>query len=200
MIVSAPSGTGKTTLCRLLLKSEPEITFSVSYTTRSQRAGEIDGKDYHFISNEEFKRMDENGDFLETEAIFNHFYGTSGKDINKSLAKGKNILLDVDTKGAKNLKHTCPEGVFVFILPPSLGTLKRRLAKRGSEDEKNIRLRMEKACEEIHENHWYDYVIVNDIINDSLEALKSIYIAEKHRRKRQTEVIEKIIRSKRGGI
>ncbi len=199
MVVSAPSGTGKTTLCRRLLKQTPELSFSVSYTTRPRRAKEIDGKDYHFISEDEFRKKTARREFIETEEIFNHLYGTSGRDIEECLAGGHNMLLDVDTKGAKNLKRAYPEGVFVFIMPPSLDALKERLTHRGSEDESAMKMRLKRACEEIHENDWYDYVIINDIIPASLRTLESIYIAEKSRRSRQIEEIERVICSK-GGI
>ncbi len=193
MVVSAPSGTGKTTLCKRLLKGQPDLRFSISYTTRPQRAREVNGRDYHFISEAVFREKRRLGEFIETEEIFNNFYGTSGKDIEDCLAAGKNILLDVDTRGAEHIKAVYPEGVFVFILPPSLDALKERLTRRGSEDEATMKIRLKRAYDEVHENHWYDYIIINDILSYSLKALESIYIAEKCRRFRQLEIINRVI-------
>jgi len=198
MVVSAPSGTGKTTLCKRLLKVNPELRFSISYTTRPQRAREVDGRDYHFISEAIFGEKRRQGEFVETEEIFNNLYGTSGRDIESCLAAGQNMLFDVDTRGAKSIKKVYPEGVFVFILPPSLDVLKERLTRRGSEDEATMSIRLKRACDEIHENDWYDYVIINDMISSSFKALESIYIAEKSRRFRQLEMIKRVLQLKGG--
>ncbi|MBN2539732.1 MAG: guanylate kinase [Deltaproteobacteria bacterium] len=184
IVISAPSGAGKTTICKGLMDGFPDLHFSVSCTTRPPRKGERDGEDYHFISVKDFKRRIENGEFVEWEEIYGHFYGTSKKDIETLIQRGDDVILDIDTKGARNVKAKYPGGVFVFIMPPSAEILRERLKKRGSETEDIIKMRFARAMEEIRENEWYDYVIFNDIISDSVIIMKSVYVAEKNRRSR----------------
>lgn len=184
LVISAPSGTGKTTLCKQLLAEFPELRFSVSCTTRPPRKGETDGEDYHFISVEEFNERKAAGEFVEWEELYGHFYGTSQRDIEAMMTKGYDVILDIDTRGARNVKKIYPDAVLVFVMPPSVETLKERLYKRGSETDDVIRIRFERAMEEIQVNESYDYVIFNDIIADSLMILRSVYIAEKNRRNR----------------
>lgn len=198
MVVSAPSGTGKTTLCKELLRKFPRLQFSVSYTTRPPRPREMDGMDYRFVSPEEFAERFEGGEFIEKEEIFGHFYGTSRKDIEDILNDGDDVLIDVDTRGAKTLKETWAEGIFVFILPPSHTILQERLRRRGSEDEASIALRLARAVDEINDNYWYDYVVFNDTIQNSVHVLQSIYVAEKNRRIRQLDKLAEVIRSQEG--
>lgn len=199
LVISAPSGTGKTTLCKKLLRGIPDLHFSVSYTTRPPRPREISGKDYHFVSPLEFAEREEAGEFLEREEVFGHLYGTSGREIEEVLKEGGDVLLDVETRGAKKLKETLKEAAFIFILPPSLEALKERLMKRGSEDEADIARRLDKAVDEIRDNYWYDYIVINDKINNSLSVLKAIYVAEKNRRIRQLDKVNALIHSQ-GGI
>ncbi len=184
IVISAPSGAGKTTICKGLLNEFPDLRFSVSCTTRPPRKGEKDGEDYHFISVKDFRDSIEKHEFVEWEEIYGHFYGTSKKDIEGLIQRGHDVILDIDTKGAGNVKSMYPEGVFVFIMPPSVEILGERLKKRGSETDDIIKMRFDRAMEEIRENERYDYVIFNDIINDSVDIMKSIYIAEKNRRSR----------------
>ncbi|MDO9514656.1 MAG: guanylate kinase [Syntrophales bacterium] len=184
MVISAPSGTGKTTLCKRLLAEFPDLRFSVSCTTRPARKGEKDGMDYHFISIEDFTRRKANGEFAEWEEIYGHFYGTLKKDIEDMPRKGYDVVLDIDTKGARNVKAIYPAAVLVFIMPPSVEILKERLKKRGSETDDIIKKRFDKAMGEIRENEWYDYVVFNDIMSDSVNILRSVYIAEKNRTSR----------------
>jgi guanylate kinase len=185
LVVSAPSGGGKTTLCREFLKSFPEVSFSVSSTTRPPRPGEVDGRDYRFISTEEFRRKIEKGEFVEWAENFGYFYGTSVEEVERARRLGRDILLDVDTRGAKSLRARFPEGVYIFILPPSIEVLKERLSHRGSEDIEALRLRISRAMDEIQESVWYDYLIINEDLRVSIEALKAVYTAEKIRMKRQ---------------
>jgi len=184
IIISAPSGAGKTTICRRLLNEFPDLRFSVSCTTRPPRKDEKDGEDYHFISVKDFKDRIEKNEFVEWEEIYDHFYGTSRKDVEGLSQRGYDVILDIDTKGAGNVKARYPDGVFVFIMPPSAKILRERLKKRGSETDDIIKMRFDRAMGEIRENEWYDYVIFNDIISDSVDIMRSIYIAEKNRRSR----------------
>jgi len=184
IVVSAPSGAGKTTICRKVLKAFPEIAYSISYTTRPLRSGEKNGRDYYFVSEEEFRKKIEAGDFAEWTEKFGFFYGTSVQAMREVLDQGKNMLLDVDTEGARNLKRCFPEGVFVFILPPSLEELRKRLAGRGSENENDMSVRLEKARDEIREVFWYDYIVINDQVGNAVDELKSIYLAEQNKRER----------------
>jgi guanylate kinase len=184
IVISAPSGAGKTTICKRLLDEFPDLYFSVSCTTRLPRKGEKDGRDYHFISVEKFKNRTGKGEFVEWEEIYGHFYGTLKKEIEDRTGKGHDVILDIDIKGAGNVKSIYPQGVFVFIMPPSVETLKERLKKRGSETDDVMKMRFDRVMEEVRENERYDYVIFNDIINDSVDIMRSIYIAEKNRRSR----------------
>lgn len=199
MVISAPSGTGKTTLCKELLGEFPDLHFSVSCTTRPPRKDEKDGKDYHFISEEQFNGRRAQGDFVEWEEIYGHLYGTSKKDIDEMTRRGYDIVLDIDTRGARNVKGVYPEAVFIFVMPPSVEILKERLHNRGSETDDMIQMRFDRAMEEIQENEWYDYVVFNDIVRDSVTILRSVYVAEKNRRSRLQGRIDDFYRTT-GGI
>jgi guanylate kinase len=194
LVVSAPSGAGKTSICRDVMKMFPEIVYSVSYTTRPPRPGEVDGRDYRFISDEAFRVGISRGDFIEWNEVYGYLYGTSGSDIKALLEKNKDIILDLDTKGAVNLKKLYPEGIYIFISPPSLAELKKRLEKRASETSKNLKIRLENALEEMKEAFWYDYVIFNEKLPVAVEQFKSVYLAEKCRRERLENKLKKIIK------
>lgn len=194
LVVSAPSGAGKTSICRDVMKMFPEIVYSVSYTTRPPRPGEVDGRDYRFISDEAFRAGISRGDFIEWNEVYGYLYGTSGSDIKALLEKNKDIILDLDTKGAVNLKKLYPEGIYIFISPPSLAELKKRLEKRASETSKNLKIRLENALEEMKEAFWYDYVIFNEKLPVAVEQFKSVYLAEKCRRERLENKLKKIIK------
>lgn len=180
LVVSAPSGAGKTTICREFIKVFPQIRFSVSYTTRPPRRGEVDGRDYHFVSEEDFRRRIDAGEFVEWAENYGYLYGTSGEAVRSFLDKGEDVLLDVEPRGAKALKERYAGGVFVFILPPSLDELRSRLAKRGEAQDVANR-RFANALEEIKEVVWYDYIIFNERLDEAASRLQAIYTAEKSR-------------------
>ena len=182
MVVSAPSGTGKTSICRDFLRMCPNVKFSVSYTTRPRRPGEVHGKDYYFISEESFKELVAQGEFTEWVENYGHLYGTSRKTMKDFLDKGTDLILDIEPRGARTLKQSYHRGVFVFILPPSMDELRARLDKRGAENGGTGRY--ETAMNEIREIAWYDYVIFNDRLERAVDYLRAIYVAEKSRRER----------------
>jgi guanylate kinase len=184
IVVSAPSGTGKTSICREILKMFPNLRFSVSYTTRKPRPNEVDGQDYHFIAEKEFLDGIERGEFAEWTENYGHFYGTSKKTMNAFLEQGCDLILDIESAGARALKNHFGPGVFIFILPPSLDELKVRLRKRGSESDDALQKRLRNALNEMKEIGLYDYIIFNDNLEAAVDRFKSIYIAEKCRRER----------------
>ena len=193
IVVSAPSGTGKTSILREVMKMCPNLLFSVSYTTRPRRPGEKDGKDYYFISEEAFKDKLDRGEFAEWEENYGYLYGTSAKTMKEFLQKGFDLVLDLDWRGARTLKKNYPGGVFVFILPPSTGELEKRLRGRGVESKQNIDKRLAKALDEIKEIVWYDYLIFNDHLETAVDTLRSIYVAEKSKRERLSYKIKEFL-------
>jgi guanylate kinase len=195
-IVSGASGTGKTTLCRAMLKIYPHLRFSVSHTTRPQRPGDEDGRDYYFISSEEFQRMIDQGDFAEWAEIYGHRYGTSKTMLEKARAQGQDLILDIDGQGARQLRQQGLPGTFLFILPPSLAELRRRLRKRKTEEKEALEERLRKAREIIVEARWYDYLIINDELKEAQEQLRAIILAEHCRRERMVEVLEQLMLEK----
>lgn len=180
-VVSAPSGAGKTTLCRNLSESLENLVHSVSYTTRKPRPGEIEGRDYYFVAEERFQEMVSAGDFAEWAHVHNYSYGTSKRVLNDISAEGIDVILDIDTQGAKQIKGRYSEAVFIFILPPSIQVLEERLRNRRSDGEDEIRGRMRRAREEIRDYPRYDYLIVNRDFDRALSELRSIVLAERCR-------------------
>ena len=177
-VVSAPSGAGKTTLCSRLLGNFSSIGYSVSYTTRKPRHDETDTEDYYFISVEEFEAMIEQGDFLEWAKVHNNYYGTSRKKVEEILDSGRDVLLDIDPKGARQLRDILDYGIYIFITAPSMKDLEIRLRNRRTENEDIMNLRLTNAREEIQHFKEYDYVIVNNDINRASNDLECIYISE----------------------
>lgn len=181
LVLSAPSGAGKTSLCRELFKTFPDIKESISYTTRKPRDGEVDGEAYHFVSQEEFERMVDEDAFAEWAMVHGNMYGTALKTLEEARRNGVNLVLDIDCQGALKLKEQFEGGVYVFILPPSMDELRRRLENRSSDSQDVIERRISRAADEIKESRWYDYIIINDDFNLACSELSAIVIA--HRRK-----------------
>lgn len=173
-VVSAPSGVGKTTLIRALCEGWPELRFSVSCTTRPARSGEIPGKDYQFLSREEFLTGIEADRFLEWAQVHGKYYGTDGRQVEQWLAAGHDVLLDIDVQGALQVRCAFPRANTIFILPPSLETLRERLQNRGTETPEQLSRRLAAAHQEIQEAPWYDYIIVNDILADAVADLNAV--------------------------
>ncbi len=173
-VLSAPSGTGKSTLIRLLMEKERRLSFSISHTTRAPRRGETDGVHYHFVPREEFERMAESGEFVEWATVHGNLYGTSAGEIEKSLSAGNDVILDIDVQGAVQVGFKFPEAVLVFVLPPSMAELERRLRDRAKDDEEVIRRRLRNARDEIKVIERYHYVIMNDDVDRAVEELGTI--------------------------
>ena len=188
-IVSAPSGAGKTTLLKRVMQYFPDIRFSISYTTRPPRSGERDGEDYHFISPQQFQQMVEKEAFAEWAEVLGNRYGTALDSIRESRSQGVDLILDIDSQGARQIEERFNGGVFIFILPPSLDVLKQRLKARKVDRQQVIQFRVAQARNEMKQARWYDYIIVNDRIEEATEQLKSIIIAERCRRERVLERI-----------
>jgi guanylate kinase len=195
-IVSGASGTGKTSLCRAMLKIYPNLRFSVSHTTRPQRPGDENGRDYYFISPEEFQKMIDQGDFAEWAEIYGHRYGTLKRMLEKARAQGQDLILDIDGQGARQLRQQGLPGTFIFILPPSLAELRQRLMKRKTEGKEALEERLRKAREEIVEARWYDFLIINDELKKAQAQLQAIILAEHCRRERMIEVLEQLMLEK----
>jgi guanylate kinase len=186
-ILSAPSGAGKTTLYNGLRKIHPEIELSVSCTTRSKRPGEINGRDYRFLSTSQFDVLLRRGEFAEWAKVHDYLYGTPKKPLQRCIREGRDILLDIDVQGARQIKKAFPEAVSIFLLPPSLRELKRRLAARGTDGEDIIRRRLANAQGEIGERIHYDYYVVNREIKKAVRVLAAIVEAERARVSRVTD-------------
>jgi guanylate kinase len=187
LVLSSPSGAGKTTLSRKLLEADPSISMSVSVTTRAQRPGEQDGRDYHFITKEKFAQLRDAGELLEYAEVFSNFYGTPRKPVEQALQAGKDVLFDIDWQGTQQLAQVMEEDlVRVFILPPSAELLRERLINRQQDSMSVVAKRMAEASSEI--SHWaeYEYVIVNDDLTTASQAITAILTAERLKRKRRT--------------
>jgi guanylate kinase len=180
-VVSAPSGAGKTTLCREVRLTLPDLAYSVSYTTRVPRAGEKDGADFWFVGEEEFRAMLGRHEFAEWAIVHGNLYGTRAKALEEALGSGTDVLLDIDTQGAAQLRGRYPEAVLVFIVAPSLAVLEARLRERRSDAEEEIERRMRRAREEIAMWRTYDYLIVNQDVKEALEQLTAVITAERCR-------------------
>ena len=194
-IISAPSGSGKSTLVARLLAADPGLRFSVSYTTRRPRGNEKPGENYVYISRQEFLARIERGEFLEHAEVFGNFYGTNREVLEQARREGKDLILDIDVQGARQLKQRIPEAVSIFILPPSRDILEQRLRARSEDSEEVIQRRLRDAAEEIENYEQYDYVLVNHQVEESSGTLASIIKAERVRRIRMERQIRPILKS-----
>ena len=194
IIISAPSGTGKSTLCRKLINEFPNACYSVSVTTRNPRRGEVQGKDYFFVSRNEFKQKIKRDELAEWALVHGHYYGTPKNFLKKNLVKRKDIILDIDVRGAMKLKKRYPEAVFIFLAPPSFSELEKRIKGRKRNSEATIKKRLINARWEIGRIGSYDYLVINDRLVDAFTQVKSIVLAEKNRVNRSKEKIQKLNR------
>jgi guanylate kinase len=195
MVVSAPSGAGKTSVCREILRLFPNVRFSVSCTTRPPRPDEVNGKDYDFISTAEFRKRLARGEFVEWVENYDQLYGTSKTTMNAFLNQGYDLILDIERRGAKAIREQYPRAIFIFILPPSLAELKSRLSLRG-ESAVIMERRLRSSLDEIREALWYDYIIFNEKLEEAVDQFRAVYIAERSRRDRFTERIEAFFQDK----
>jgi guanylate kinase len=200
IVVSAPSGAGKSSLIDRVLTRVSSLQYSVSYTTRQARGSEHDGVDYHFISEQEFVAMRESGEFVECARVHGHLYGTRGSAIESERAAGRDVILDIDVQGAEQIRHKMAEAITVFVLPPSWQVLVARLSQRNLNTADDLVRRLANASNEVRKFDMFDYVIINDELDSASAALESIILAERNRPQRQRERIESIIATFRGGI
>lgn len=192
LILSAPSGAGKTSLCRELFKTFPDMKESVSYTTRAPRVGEVEGEAYHFVSNEVFESMVAEDAFAEWAEVHGNKYGTALRTLEEARKNGVDLVLDIDCQGALKLKEQFEGGVYVFIMPPSMAELRRRLEHRSSDAQEVIELRITRAAAEIREARWYDYIIFNDNFDVACRELAAVVIAHRRKTFRMMEKVGKV--------
>ena len=193
LVVSGPSGAGKGTICGLLRKKMPELSYSVSVTTRAPREGEVDGRDYFFKTVAQVKDMISRGELLEYAQVYGNYYGTPKPYVMNLLNEGRDVLLEIDVQGALQIKKVFPDGVFVFVMPPSLEELRTRLYKRGKDTEEVIEKRLKEAAGELSYAGEYDYVIVNDIAEEATQRVLTLLEAERYRAGRNRYLIDKIL-------
>jgi guanylate kinase len=192
-VLSAPSGTGKSTLAKRLVQAVPDLDFSISFTTRAPRAGEVDGKDYFYVGEDTFDEMIRTGGLVEWVSVYGHKYGTGKAWITEHLASGKDILLDIETQGARNVHQAIPDAVMIFLIPPSAAELAQRLRGRGRDPEAEIKVRLEYARHELSQFPAYDYLVVNDTLDRAYRDLESIVLATRLRRERMGGTAERIL-------
>ena len=192
-VLSGPSGVGKGTVRQRLFEQETSLKYSVSATTRKKRPGEKEGVDYFYKTEEEFKKMIENGELLEYAQYVNNYYGTPKKYVEEQIALGNDVFLEIDVQGALQVKRNFPEGVFIFLCPPSLEELKNRIINRGTETDNLIKNRLKEASKEIEMMSEYDYVVVNDDVDKAVEKVKAIIVSEHCKRERIEKIYKKIL-------
>ncbi len=191
VVISGPSGAGKGTICQALLEKTP-LAYSVSATTRKPRAGEVDGESYYFLSVEAFEKMIEKDELLEWAKVYDNYYGTPLKKVEEKLTAGEDILLEIDTQGAMKVREKFPEGVYIFILPPSLAELERRIRGRDTETEEVLQKRLAAAIDEIEAGKCYKYVVTNDEVDGAVDSVCAILAAERRLVARNGELFDEI--------
>jgi len=196
IVVSGPSGTGKGTVCKALLAAHSEIAYSVSATTRSPREGEQNGVNYYFTEKAAFEKMIANGELLEWAEVYGNYYGTPLKKIQEKLSEGQDMLLEIDTQGAMKVKKQFPEGLYIYLVPPSLPELEKRIRGRGTETEESIARRLGAAATELEIGKHYSYVVVNDDVDRAVEHIAAILTAEHCRIERNIEFIDELEKGK----
>lgn len=195
IIISSPSGGGKGTLIKKVLENLPNIGYSVSYTTRPLRGSEENGRDYFFVSVEEFNRLIDAGEFLEYAEVHGNFYGTSVKQILAETNLGRDVILEIDVQGAANVRSKIPEAISIFILPPSFAVLRARLIARETEKKEDLALRLQNSFGEVKQFTDFEYIVINDEVSNAARNLQSVVLAERQRRIRQAEAIQVILDS-----
>lgn len=200
VVLSAPSGTGKTTVARALLRRSDDLLFSVSVTTRTPRERERDGVDYRFVDRDEFERLIEGGDLLEWASVHGELYGTPRSNIEEAERQEKLLLLDIDVQGARQVAEARPDTVMILLLAPSIEVLLKRLRGRGSEDDERLRRRLETARGELEAVKDFDYVVVNEFVRDTVTRIRAILTAERDRGDRARPEIDRLCRHLRAGI
>jgi len=191
-VITAPSGTGKTTIIDIIRKKIEGIGYSVSHSTRPPRTGEVNGVHYYFVTRKDFEKMIEAHEFVEWTVVYDHLYGTSMSSVESTLSSGKDLLLDLDIQGAQEIKKQFPEATLIFIFPPSLEILHERLQRRSSQDDTNIGLRAGKAAEEIRKCRDYDYLVINDDLNQAAREVEAIIIAQRAKTERRFPLVQEI--------
>ena len=192
LVITAPSGTGKTTIIDIVRKNIGGVGYSISHTTRRPRQGEVNGQHYYFVDRREFEKMIEADEFVEWAVVYDQLYGTAIPSISRELSLDKDLLIDVDIQGAREIRRRFPESLSIFILPPSMDILKERLKGRSTNEEVDIDLRMKKALGEIQQCRDYDFIIVNDDLNQAARQIEAIIIAQRAHRKRRLPLVQKI--------
>ncbi|MDQ3130230.1 MAG: guanylate kinase [Acidobacteriota bacterium] len=195
IIISSPSGGGKGTLIKEVLKIVPKIGYSVSYTTRSLRVGEENGRDYFFVSRAEFSGLIEKNEFLEFAEVHGNLYGTSVNQVEMEISGGNDVILEIDVQGAESIRRKMPDAVGIFILPPSFEVLRQRLIARATEKQSDLSLRLRNSINEVRQYEYFDFVVVNDEVTRATGDLQNIILGERLRRIRQIEVIQGILSS-----
>ncbi len=195
IIISSPSGGGKGTLIKEVLKTVPNIGYSVSYTTRKIRDGEENGRDYFFVSRAEFSGLIEQNEFIEFAEVHGNLYGTSVNQVQQEIEDGNDVILEIDVQGAENIRRKMPEAVAIFILPPSFEVLRQRLVARATEQKEDLSLRLRNSINEVRQFEYFDFVVVNDEVMRATGDLQNIILAERLRRVRQIEVVQGILNS-----
>jgi len=181
-VISGPSGSGKSTLIREVRQKVPALGYSISHTSRPPRGQERNGVEYHFVTKDKFQKMIDHGDFVEWAEVYQDFYGTSVTSLKGQITLGLDVIMDIDVQGARNIKDHFKTAILIYVLPPSLEILEKRLRERGTDDEKSIRMRLKKTAKEIKNCVSYDYLLFNDKLDQAVEELKSILVAERCRK------------------